>query len=269
MPTQSKQLIFMVCFGDAVYKQMATNCIQSLVSPGNFGGDIVVLTDNSTWDFGSRAKTIAVNLPPDILEIKKFKTQAAKHINLKEYDKVLGMDIDMVAIRDVSPLFDFDDKALHVMEEYPHIRMNAESCGGKLSFRNRLLGAFYWGKNSGLFCAKSDSFERYMQIWDRAIAQKRKLLRKWKDQPVLNYLILRGDIPCIVYPREYILMPNMFGWFGGEVKITKNTIILHHCEANKHIALENLQRALAASASETARAAYIFALSAHVIWPWA
>ena len=224
---------------------MTELCVQSLRDPGRFSGPIVVFTDNGYRPAEPHVRVISIPQRRDHFERLSFKPNAAEYLDVERYDKILFLDVDIVAIGDVNPLFDYADGSIRGMEESPWTRMDGPSCGATLTEEERRLARDRWGINTGLLCTPCGRFREYMRLWQNEIRRGReKVENHFVDQPPFNALVFRKELPFRPYPRELIDMPPMYTWFGGQFELDPETRLLHVCWTEKERALREMEHYL-------------------------
>jgi hypothetical protein len=243
----SDTLIYFLCFGSRVYAEMTALCIRSLRSAGRYTGDIVVLTDGSFTSHAAGVRAIAVGAIDDVVAIKLFKSTAPLWHDPTGYARVAVMDIDMLAVADVAPLFEGDDDRVRGMVEEPFNTMLADPCGGALvRLDERAEASRRWGINTGFLCTSGRAFATTMAAWRVAVGEQRELANYWADQPYFNLLVLRGAIAFDAFPRGWIDMPPMYRWFRGDYVAHPDTRLLHLCGHDKHECLAQMRAGMAA-----------------------
>ncbi len=234
-------LVCLLCFGPAVYARMAEVCVRSLRRWGRFEGDLVVITDGCFRAKSLDVRVIEVGGHRDRLQVQLFKGTAASYVPTERYARIALMDIDMVAIEDVAPLFRADGDAVFGVDEYPFNSMLAPSCGGRLLQLDERACAFEkWGVNSGFLCTAADNFHPVMERWAQTIARQPQQARVNNDQPFFNNLVLRGEVRFQSLERGLIDMPPMYPWHGGEYHLQPNTRLLHFCGDWKDLCLRQM-----------------------------
>lgn len=243
-------LVYLPCFGDPIYRQMAELCVESLRS-GGFSGDIIVFSDGS---FATDRSDVTVCHVPHTVEesikdiraelkfgaivgqdtdapisqwhasqqktedaIRKIAYKACKPglaslVDYARYDRIACMDTDMLALGNVDTLLQVADSGVSAIEER-HLgsSMLSESCGKLLLQPGELAKARETaGICTGFVCAKSQVFKQSMELWLTAIQADRQRLNYWSDQPYFNVLVLRGQIPFEPLPDTWIDNPPQY-----------------------------------------------------------
>lgn len=101
-----KNLIYMCAYGTDIYMDIANECIESIRKSG-FDGDLILLNDRieHSHDLISSANYARlIKFIPDKGRLPRC--QIREFINLREYDKVMYLDCDILAIGSLEAVFD-------------------------------------------------------------------------------------------------------------------------------------------------------------------
>ena len=226
-----RTLVYTGCYGDPAYAEMTRLLVASLRGPGRYGGEIAVLTDGAFEENGQDVRIVRDDGAHDAFAVKCAKARAASLLDGERYDRILWLDADMVAIRDVAPLFAHAREDLCAGDEYPFNTLRAASVGGALSWWERLRHLRTWGINAGCFCLPGSAFRSTLDLWREEILRFRPRMRRWVDQPPLNALIARRRIRFTPYPRGWIELPPLYESLGRGRRFTlgPGTKLLHFC----------------------------------------
>jgi hypothetical protein len=224
----SDTLIYLISLGGPAYAAMTDLCIRSLRTWGRYDADIQVLTDGSWRPGALRAEVVRVPPLHDPQEIKLSKAILSRYVDHGRYRRILYMDTDMLAVADVTPLFDIADDAVSGMIEEPFTTMLNPSCGGDILHPGETDEAGRsWGINAGLLCMSAELFPEVMRLWLGSVQEPPNAKNYWADQPFLNRMVLRGHVRFEPYPRYWVEMPAMYEWFGGDFHLRREQRILH------------------------------------------
>lgn len=221
-----RKLIYSFLYKDGVsphsaadLQDMAEIWEASLRGPGRFTGDIKLL-EPTTFHQGFPKTTARVT--------------SYEAVPFPDYDAVLHIDLDAIAVGDVNTLFPTDDRFwvapsnLRTIEPFHtlNITSSTEQFLRKIiSSRARGLGI-----SASIFSARSSVFPEYMRKWDaitRALHGKLENPMSVEDQGYLNVLYLRHSIPFHVYDREVIQHKDH--------KLTKRARIFHFAGAPNRV----------------------------------
>lgn len=230
MPRPVRTLVYLTCLSNPIYAEAAQLCIDSLRNHGRYRGDIAVLTDGTFPEGTPGATTVRVPPAGDPLEMRLTRLRVAEILDVSAYDRVLHTDCDVIAIRDVAPLFEFC-RGMSAADERPFNRLRAPSVGACLSRWERILFRFRWGVNAGIFCVEAPLLPQYLAFWRDEVLRNREKLTRWIDQPPLNALIARRKIAFTAYPPGWIEMPPLYEYLGKGRKfvLRPQTRLLHYC----------------------------------------
>ena len=226
-----RTLVYLTCFADPAYAEAARLCIASLRGKGRYEGDIAVLTDGVFPERTPGATVVRMPRPSDAFDLRCMKHRAGRILDVSAYDRVLWVDCDVIAIREVAPLFEFCRRGLSAGDEYPFNTLRAPSVGGCLTWWERILFGRRWGVNAGIFCVEARLLRPYLDLWLEEVLRYRARADRWIDQPPLNALIARRRIDFTPYPRGWIEMPPLYEYLGRGRRfvLPPETRLLHYC----------------------------------------
>jgi hypothetical protein len=246
-----KTLIYLASLGVPAYRRMTELCIRSLRGVGGYRGPILVFTNNG-YEAGDQ--DIEVAQAPSGLDrfaLTGFKVAAATSIATADYDRILWLDCDMIAVDEIAPLFSLGAHHVCAMEEEPWTRMTDPSCGDCLSAAERRKAGRRWGINTGCLSFPGPIFQHSTELWRREMEIRRPVLTHWPDQTPFNALVLSGRIPYRRFPRGWIDMPPMYYWYGGRLRVTEKTLLLHFCWPEKDHTVDEMSAILSGLESST------------------
>jgi glycosyltransferase involved in cell wall biosynthesis len=141
-------------------------------------------------------------------------------IDLSAYDTVMYLDVDILAIRDVAPLFENVTEFRYAREFQP-----MSGPGYNDSLTDEELEQARWRRaiNSGTFVAPASELEHCLTVWRTEL--DRSPAGATYDQPALNATILRNRFPSAPLAAMSVgfpLMANFPEHFGD------HTILLHY-----------------------------------------
>ena len=153
------------------------------------------------------------------------RAQIHKYIDISKWDKLLYLDCDTIARKNVSPLFDFDGPFAATVEKETIKNANFQNT---LYMTKEELIKFgdLNSINSGTFCVKSSAAKEYFDKWAEIYFSRTD---KRDDQAALSVMLKRG-MPHVYFNKRYIYG---FGVMPG--KHNKNTILTHFiCFTDKY-----------------------------------
>lgn len=272
-----RDLIYLIAVGidDPRFADMAQWCVESLRRWGCFDGDIVVLTDaGSAGRLGDLSSDAEVRVVDDGLlwvadhdrkrgeRFQMARLNVHRAIDLGRYDTVMYCDVDILAIRDIRPLFE------HVREfRYAREFQPMSGPGYNASLTDSELEQARWRRavNSGTYVAPAADLAQCLAIWrdelDRAPAGAAY------DQPALNAVILRERFPSVPMAAMSVgfpLMANFPQHYGDHTLLlhyagnTDNTVYamrrhLDELRAGRPLTIELFGERQAAAAADAAR----------------
>lgn len=225
-----KNLVYTVCHlnkNAPIYQNMLNACIQTLRTNGKFFGDIVVLKNCAETllynGYSDYAYEIAVSRKLNYgftqAQISRAKGKHLKlllhhFINCKEYDNILYLDIDIIAVRNINPMFLTEGKyLLYATEE---MGMHCNSYNHYFSEQDMEKARHLKGANSGTFCIPGHSYEQLVATWKENFTLP--LFRsgyEW-DQPAFNKMIIDKRFPNKPYRDKTIYFPLLYSDGYGE-----------------------------------------------------
>jgi glycosyltransferase involved in cell wall biosynthesis len=231
-------LVYLVAVGvdDPRFAQAVEWCVDSLRHWGRFTGDIAVLSDTDT------ARSLA-SLEPDVrivtLDVEQLvdvahgrlrheRFQAArlgvhKAIDLDAYDTVMYLDADILAVRDIRPLFESVTEFRYAREFQP---MSGPPFSDSLTDAEFAEARWRRGINSGTYVAPASDLPGMLEIWKTEL--DRSPNGAGYDQPALNAIVLRRAIAAAALPSMAVGFPtlsNFVDHFGSDTRL------LHYCGA--------------------------------------
>jgi hypothetical protein len=208
-------------------REMASLWAQTIRGEGRFTGDILLLTnlDIRRSEFGTKIIDMPVQAA---LNRHTHRILRFREIPFQNYDSIMHIDLDTIAVADVNPMFATDHRLWVAPSNLPTI---CDFHGKELinpaehvfwravSRRARGLGI-----SACIYSMRSDVFPRVMDRWSRTIHRLSRraadpLTANLSDQAYLNCVYLRHRIPVRIYGREEIQ--------HRDYKITSKTRLLH------------------------------------------
>jgi hypothetical protein len=171
-----RTLIYTASLGAPVYRRMTELCIHSLREVGCYGGRILVFTNNGYRPRGPGIEVIRV--PPVIgrTRMQEFKVAAAPQIASDEYDRILWIDCDILAVDRIAPLLGEGEEEVRGALEEPFTRMSDPACGDCLTPDEKLQASGRWGINAGLLSFPGPRYQEYARLWREEMELRRSRL---------------------------------------------------------------------------------------------
>ena len=230
-----RRLIYLVAVGidDPRFATMAGWCVESLRQWGRFDGDIRILTDaESAVLLGDLERQAHVVVVDDGLlwdsthgrnrseRFQMARLNVHHAIDLSAYDTVMYLDVDILAIGDIRPLFEHVTEFRYAREFQP---MSGPGYNANLTDEELEQARWRRAINSGTFVAPATELEHCLAVWRAEL--DRSPSGAAYDQPALNAVILRNEFPSAPLAAMSVgfpLMANFPDHFGD------HTIVLHY-----------------------------------------
>lgn len=212
---KARTLIYTVAIGP-FYRRMAELWRESLIKAG-YTGKIVIYSDAAGPGVVELPRSVFKDVPRVELLIRHY---IGAVNDFSQFDYVMHMDCDCLAIRPINELF-------KAMETAPNGRwcfteMELTEDNRKYFLPPGVEPRISRGIGGAIFASGRASFSRYCkQIVDEAMR-----ISAWEmpcfDQNALNGLAARGEIDVHEWPREWACFSNI-----GSEPITEKTKIVH------------------------------------------
>ena len=207
---------------------MLNTCVRSLRSKGKFFGDIVVLKNvaeplvDTTYSDHVREFHVPLEenygfTEPQLKRAKgkHFKFILHEFVDCTQYDNILYLDIDIIAIRNINSMFCSEGRDLmYAVEDSP---MSSDSFNHFFDGDELRQAELKKGANSGTFCIFGKGYRRFVDQWKSNFDLP--LINpgyEW-DQPALNALILKEQLPSQPYHLKTVYFPMIYSYnYGSE-----------------------------------------------------
>lgn len=230
-----RHLIYLVAVSidDPRFATMARWCVESLRTWGRFDGDIAVLTDAESatllGDLSSDAEIVVVDerllwdSTHDRRRSERFqmaRLNVHHAIDVSPYETVMYLDADILAIRDVRPLFEEVTEFRYAREFQP-----MSGPGYNASLTDEELDTARWRRaiNSGTYIAPASALSNCLDVWRGEL--DRSPTGAAYDQPVLNAVILRNRFPSAPLAAMSVGFPLMANF---PEHYSDHTTLLHY-----------------------------------------
>jgi glycosyltransferase involved in cell wall biosynthesis len=229
-------LIYLVAVGalEPRFIQAVEDCVGSLRRFGRFDGDIVVVTDCAEEAFSTalRREVMLLHVPEHELRdpahgrvgIQRYLAARLRFPDLfdaRAYEQVMYLDCDILAVRDLAPLFSDRDHFRYACEFQS---MNAVGFNGCLSVGEWQEARLRRGINSGTFVVPAHYLAECLHAWQSVLDALPHALGY--DQPALNAVVLRRLIraqPLPYFSVAYPLLANFAAHYRPQARL------LHFC----------------------------------------
>lgn len=231
----ARDLVYLVVIGtvEPRFVQAVELCVTSLRTWGRYSGEVAVVTDHpEAMPRAVRAEARMVRV--DEREIRDdahvrndyeryFVGRLLVHrvVDVTAYDRVMYIDCDILAIRNVAPLLDGLDCFRYSREFQP---MSAPMYNECLSDTELAEARWRRGINSGVFAAPGDYLGECLDRW-KALLDTRPQSQSY-EQAALNALVLRGLIRARPLPAFSVGYPVLADF---SEHLRPQTCLLHYC----------------------------------------
>ncbi len=215
--SQPRNLIYIIAFdapGCGGNRLLAKMLVSSLLRTF-FTGDIWVFRNSESPLFAVERKGLEefyVDTPqlsgiPGAEDAWCWKYKVAPGMDVSEYDKVLFLDADFLALRNIDHLL-AGDWEVRYLPERGHAG-NESTYSAFYTEREYDLAATRTGVNSGAIAVKATRFHEVMEVWQKIDQGERMRNFGFWDQASWNTLLMR----CVKEDEsEAGLMENFFTW---------------------------------------------------------
>ena len=193
----------------ALFRGLLDLWFDHLRGPGLYAGDVLLFTNVPGLERPGLQVRAVEGVPADRPRAFMQRVLTYRDVPVQGYDVAMQMDLDMLAVADVNPLFPRDDRlwaatsdlrlldARHAWTLIPRWRRAVHKVSG---WRMAELGA-----SACMVASATSTYERNFGAWARAIqAHGNRPLPRQCDQSFLNLLLLNGTVPMTCWPAELI-----------------------------------------------------------------
>jgi glycosyltransferase involved in cell wall biosynthesis len=230
-----RNLIYLVAVGidDQRFVTMAQWCVESLRRWGQFDGDIAILTDAASAELFDGLRKLAEIVAVDeallwnedhdrgrSVRFQMARLNVAKVIDLARYETVMYLDVDILAVKDVRPLFEAVTEFRYAREFVP---MSLPAYSASLTAEELEEARWRRAINSGTFVAPAAVLGSCLEAWSTEL--NRSPAGDAYDQPALNAAILRNKFPSAPLAAMSVGFPIMTNFVDH---YSDSTILLHY-----------------------------------------
>lgn len=210
----SKNLVYTIAFdapGCNGHRNLAKMLVSSLLKT-YFSGDIMVFRNTENPLFLVRrqgVEEIYIDLPPPTAGSRSeqamcWKYRAVDWIDAAKYDRILFLDSDCLALRNIDHLLEEDWDIVYKPETGLPVTCPQFNCfltdGEMASLRTD-------GVNSGTWGVRGSLFPEVMREWARIGETEPLREHYWSDQPAWNRLILDTPLKAVPFPDGEVQFP--------------------------------------------------------------
>ncbi len=195
----AKNLVYYTVFGNEPYYENLRISIDSVLDIGNFDGEILVFSDKP---FVYRGVSNLVLPLANSVETIKLRITCYHHFDFSPYNRVMFLDGDVMACRDVNWLFARTEDFTYFSQIDTYYTTGSINC----TYMDWGTVWQHWWKrpiNAGQYLIVGHRFHAIMAQWEEVcdrFAHRRvfelnlPFKRVWRDQVALNYLIRTGQL---------------------------------------------------------------------------
>jgi hypothetical protein len=193
----------------ASLREMLDLWFNHLRGPGLYAGDILLFTNLQGLERPGLMLRPLRDVPTDAAQAFVQRVLTYQDVPVQGYDVAMQMDLDMLAVDDVNPLFPRDDRLWaapsdlrmldwrHAWTLMPRWRRAVHKLSG---WRMAETGA-----SACVVASAAATWERNFGAWARAIrTHGDRPLPRQSDQSFLNLLLLNRTVPIACWPAELI-----------------------------------------------------------------
>lgn len=180
-----------------------------LRGPGCYTGDVLLFTNVEGLRRPGLMTRPMSHVPVDSHEGYLQRVLTHHDVPVRNYDVVMQMDMDILAIADVAPLFPTDERLWAAPSDLR--TLDGKNAWTLIPRWRRVLHKVSgWrmrepGVSACVIACASAAWERHLSAWARAIqAHGNRPLPPLLDQSFLNLLWLKGTVPMACWPPELI-----------------------------------------------------------------
>lgn len=210
-----------------VFEAMTNVCIRTIRNAGQYDGDIILITDkpylyddNNLIDY----TVTPVKECQTYGDVMLHKFMMSQLINENNYDSILYLDTDIVAINDINPLFKLPNDNILFAEEFP---INFITNIDFLTEEEREEAKGIPRINAGTFVCDGNVYHDYMERMEYTVRDHIKQGLDPADQLPITAMILRDKLEYDNIPHGWVEFPLAAKTVGPPPVITKDTKLLH------------------------------------------
>ena len=193
----------------AAYREMLTLWYEHLRGPGRYTGDVLLFTNVPELGRPGLLVRPLGDVPADPRRAFLHRVLTYGDVPAGEYDVAMQMDLDVLAIDEVEPLFPRDERlwaapsnlrTLDWRHTWPLLARWRRAFHRLSGWRMREPGV-----SACVVASATSSWERNFGAWARLIrAHGDRPIPRQSDQSFLNLLYLKGSVPMACWPPEVI-----------------------------------------------------------------
>lgn len=224
-----RKLAYLVTFGKPFFYQLAELAVDSLLKTG-FDGDIVVLSEHP-YEFKG-AQTILLNRRFNHkYEPHMCRSRLHEYVEMSNYDVVLYIDTDVIAIRDTTPIFEetLSNNCFSVFSAPTRLHRlwhySTMDNDQRAKFINKQTPSICSGVYALPANQVKDTFNLWLEVFDQRATNPNLFVC---DQNVLCEAIYTKQLKSELLPNKWLFYPK----YHKEEKGTE--LLIHHCAQSKY-----------------------------------
>jgi hypothetical protein len=193
-----KKLIYFTLGNNKEYLKLADLCVKSLYHQ-NYDGDFLFITDLTNELFRSikfKKSPLFLSIPTDdLLKSSANKLKLYSYENIKEYDKIIFSDLDILWTSNPDIIFNMLDEDLFFMSNEESL-MSDEWWGARIFDNNekeQISINNIKGVNAGIFAFNSNMINHLEKI-DNFLNNNINLVNECLEQPFVNAYVYRNNL---------------------------------------------------------------------------
>jgi lipopolysaccharide biosynthesis glycosyltransferase len=235
----TKKLIYFTLSNKLDYLEIAKLCLDSLKN-NNYDGDILFITDkkNEIEKISPLKDVLFFEVPlGDLFKSSANKLKIYLYDRIKEYDKIIYCDLDILWLKNPNIIFDLIDKdKIYISQE--NELMSEQHWGGRIltnDEKKNINENRIFGLNAGFFAFNSKVVNFFKKI-DEFMNQNIDKVEDCLEQPFLNTFVFRHNL--------YEIIPNNYISHKGYSISEFNGVVLHFAggPGNSTIKLEKMKK---------------------------
>lgn len=195
----AKNLVYYTVFGDDPYYENLQTSIDSMLDIGKFDGEILIFSDKPVDYRGASNIVLPI---PNSNESIKLRITCYKYFDFSVYNRIMFLDLDIMATREVNWLFERDEDFTYFSQIDTYYTTGIINC----SYMDwKTILKHWWRRpiNAGQYLLSGRRFHAVMEQWEevcdrfedmRVFELNFAFKRVWRDQIALNYLIRTGQL---------------------------------------------------------------------------
>lgn len=206
-------LIYTLAYGPEAWRH-ATVMVPSLRRFGKFAGEIKVFTDQEGGIDGAEI----LRWPCEVEHPYMGKAYIGQFLDTEPYSKVMFLDSDVVAIRDINPMFHHGGISMPVECVIDDVYQNWYSIASVAPYTPGERGF-----NAGTLVADACDWNQLCKRWlETCLDHLEEAKKCGMDQPALNHLFRTGEYKINPFPEDWVHFLH-----DASGPVTANTKLIH------------------------------------------